>query len=174
MNRCMDAVTVSSPASPSISRWLMIATYAVGGFGLAMSFNSLGSGDRSAAASWAAAVAVGGSGLLSFVRHSVFHRSDAARMHWDYGRRNDFQIEVGLANLSWGLVGLAAWILDWGTKAEGSITLVFGLYLLGRASSMPPRSAGPRNRAEVGTRRPLPPWSFAAGLLVCGVAAVTV
>ncbi len=173
MNRCMDAVTVSAPVSPSISRWLMIATYAVGGFGLAMAFNSLGSGDRSAAASWAAAVAVGGSGLLSFVRHAVFHRSDAARMHWDYGGRNDFQIEVGLANLSWGLVGLAAWMLDWGTKAEGSITLVFGLYLLGagilhgtelRGSE---ESGGGRYAPTVAT------VAFAVALLVCGVAAVT-
>ena len=70
---------------------------------------------------------------MSFVRHSVFHRSDAARMGWDYGRRNDFQIEVGLANLAIGATGIAAWALGWGVHAEGTVVVVFGLYLLGAA-----------------------------------------
>ena len=36
--------------------------------------------------------------MAAFVRHAVLHRSDAARMGWDLGRRNNFQIEVGMAS----------------------------------------------------------------------------
>ena len=41
---------------------------------------------------------VGALGVAAFVRHAVLHRSDAARMGWDLGRRNNFQIEVGMAS----------------------------------------------------------------------------
>lgn len=109
----------------------MVATYVVGGVGLAVSLWYQGDGDEAAASAWAAAVGVGATGILSFLRHSVFHRSDAARMGWDYGRRNDFQIEVGLANLAWGLVGVAAWALGWGSQARGAVVLVFGTYMAG-------------------------------------------
>jgi hypothetical protein len=120
----------SRPADPSASKRLMVLTYVVGGIGLAISFWYQGNGSRAAAAAWAAAVGVGATGLVSFVRHSVFHRSDAVRMGWDYGRRNDFQIEVGFANLAWGLVGIAAWALDWGARAQGAVVLIFGLYMM--------------------------------------------
>jgi hypothetical protein len=78
--------------------------------------------------------AVGVLGVVSFIRHSIFHRSDAARMKWDIGRTDNFQIEVGLANLAWGVVGLAAVAWDWGVAAQAAITGVFGLYLLSAAS----------------------------------------
>jgi hypothetical protein len=73
---------------------------------------------------------VGALGVVSFVRHAVLHRSDAARMGWDLGRRNNFQIEVGMANLAWGLVALGAVAWSWGVAAQAAITLVFALYLL--------------------------------------------
>ena len=56
-------------------------------------------------------------------------------MKWDLGGRIDnFQIEVGMDNLAWGLVAIAAVLLDWGTYAQAALTLVFGLYLLFAAS----------------------------------------
>jgi len=67
--------------------------------------------------------------LLSFVRHSLLHRSDAARMGWDYGRRNNFQIEVGLANLAWGLVAVLAVVLNWGLAVQSATWLTMGFYL---------------------------------------------
>ena len=157
---------------PAVSNRLMLTTYAVGGFGLAVAFYYLGKGEQAAAASWAAAVAVGGSGVLSFVRHAVFHRSDAARMGWDYGRRNDFQIEVGLANLAIGVVGIAAWALGWGTAAEGAVVLVFGVYMLGAALL---HGSEIRSSAEEGGGRfgpLLATVAFAGALVVLGVAAV--
>ncbi len=76
---------------------------------------------------------VGGLGLLSFARHSIYHRSDAARMQMETRRRNNFQIEVGFANLAWGLIAFAAVGWDWGVPAEAAITLVFAIYLLSAA-----------------------------------------
>lgn len=115
-------------ADPAASKWLMLATYAAGGVGLALAFSGLQRDPPSLAAG--CLLAVGGGGLLSFVRHSLFHRSDAVRMGWDLGRRNNFQIEVGLANLAWGLVAILAVVLGWGLAAQAATFLVFGLYLL--------------------------------------------
>ena len=152
----------------------MWATYAVGGLGIFMGLYLLGTGDTAAAASWVCACAVGGAGLLSFVRHSIFHRSDAARMGWDLGRRNEFQIEVGLANLAWGVVGIAAWALAWGTTAQGAVIIIFGLYLLFAALLhlsdifKAPDEGGRRFGPLIATT------VFAVFLLVPGVAAVLV
>lgn len=161
-----------SKADPAISEKLMWATYAVGAAGVFISLYFLGSGDRAASAAWVAALAVGGSGIISFFRHSVFHRSDAARMGWDLGRRNDFQIEVGFANLAWGVVGIAAWALSWGMKAEGTVTIVFGLYLLLAAGLHLSNVAKP---LDEGGKRYGPIINltvFAVLLLIPGVAAV--
>jgi len=117
----------SAAADPAISVRLMLATYVAGGAGIAIGFYTLQKEPPSL--SLACLLAVGATGLLSFVRHSVFHRSDAARMGWDNGRRNNFQIEVGLANLAWGLVGILAVVLGWGLAAEAVTFLVFGVYL---------------------------------------------
>lgn len=107
----------------------MIFGYLVGGIGLALGSSQLSDGAAQAiepVALWS----VGLLGVVSFVRHSIFHRSDAARMRWDLGRTDNFQIEVGMANLAWGLAGLASVIWDWGVAAQAGLTLVFGLYLL--------------------------------------------
>ena len=159
-------------ANPAVSLRLMWATYAVGGLGTLMGLYFLGAGDTAAAAAWVCAVAVGGSGLISFVRHSIFHRSDAARMGWDLGRRNEVQIEVGLANLAWGVVGVAAWALAWGVKAEGAIIIIFGLYLLFAAIL---HLTDITKSAEEGGRRygPLVATAvFSVLLLIPGIAAV--
>ena len=118
------------PTHPRISKALMQSTWLVGGIGLFFGLNALSSGQIPAAVRWVALWSVGGVGLLSFVRHAVFHRSDAVRMGWDLGRRNDFQIEVGFANLAWGVVAVVASCLNWGTMALGSLILVFGIYML--------------------------------------------
>lgn len=109
---------------PRISSGLMWATYVVGAIGIGIAMSTVTASPPSL--SWGCLLAVGAAGLLSFVRHSVFHRSDAARMHWDLGHRNNFQIEVGLANLAWGLAGVLAVILDWGLTAQATTFLIFG------------------------------------------------
>ncbi|MEI6072662.1 MAG: DUF6790 family protein [Verrucomicrobiae bacterium] len=53
---------------------------------------------------------VGVVGILAFVRHVVFHRSDALRLGWQ-ADRPDWQFEVGFANLAFGVMGciVALW-----------------------------------------------------------------
>lgn len=77
----------------------------------------------------AAAVLVGVIGIISFLRHSVFYRSDQARMQW-HQEHPEFQIEVGFANLAMGVVALLASLLNWGSLACGMALLVYALYLL--------------------------------------------
>jgi len=76
----------------------------------------------------ATALMVGVVGLLSFLRHSVFYQSDQARMGWTQ-ENPQFQIEVGLANLSVGGAAIAASLLGWGLLACGMTLLVYGLYI---------------------------------------------
>ena len=76
----------------------------------------------------ATALMVGVVGALSFLRHSVFYRSDQARMGWTQ-ENPQFQIEVGLANLAVGGAALAASLLGWGSRACGMTLLIYGLYI---------------------------------------------
>lgn len=101
--------------------------YALGGIGFFLGFAKSDSIDAlEPVVLWS----VGALGLASFIRHAVLHRSDAARMGWDLVRRNNFQIEVGMANLAWGLAAFGAVAWTWGVEAQAAITLVFALYLL--------------------------------------------
>lgn len=109
----------------------MIATYIIGGAGLAIGFGTVNADPPSL--TLAVLLTIGGGGILSFFRHAVFHRSDAARMGWDYGTTNAFQIETGLANLAWGLVAALAVIFGWGIAVEATTFLTFGIYMIGAA-----------------------------------------
>ena len=55
----------------------------------------------------AAAILVGVVGILSFVRHSLCYKSDQIRMGWRQDHPG-FQLEVGYANLAFGIWALAA------------------------------------------------------------------
>jgi len=142
----------------------MVATYLVGGVGIGIGFYQMGI-SRPGAMRVPLLLAVGVVGVVSFFRHAVFHRADAARMGWDSAERNNFQIEVGLANLAWGLVAIAAAAWQWPTSAQGAIMLVFAVYMLGAAllhAADLPKRAGP----TLGTA------SFAVCLLVLAFAAL--
>ena len=116
--------------NPKVSKVLLQLTWIIGGIGFWNAFNSIGSGDIETATQWISGWAVGGVGLLSFVRHAVFHRSDAVRMGWDYGQRNDFQLEVGFANLAWGVVAIVGIFQAWDTQTLGALVLLVGIYML--------------------------------------------
>lgn len=126
--------TTRTTADPKPAAIAMMVGNVIGAVGLILGFVRLSAGGTEAIKPVALLV-VGILGVVSFVRHSILHASDAARMKWDLGGRTDnFQIEVGMANLAWGLVAIAAVLLDWGTYAQAALTLVFGLYLLFAAS----------------------------------------
>jgi hypothetical protein len=126
--RAADQDMGIAPADPRPAELLMYLGYVLGGLGFALGSSRLGDGGAEAIEP-VALFSVGALGVAAFIRHSIFHRSDAARMRWDIGRTDNFQIEVGLANLAWGLVALAAVIWDWGVAALAAVTGVFGLYL---------------------------------------------
>ena len=72
----------TSPASTRPANVLMAVTYAVGALGIGIAFSTLG--DDPPSLTWAALLAVGAGGILSFVRHALFHRADAERMGWTW------------------------------------------------------------------------------------------
>jgi hypothetical protein len=135
----------------------MIATYVVGAAGCAVGLGTVNADTPSL--TWAALLAVFGAGFLSFVRHSIFFRSDAARMGWELGEpgkapRNNFQIEVGLANLAWAVLALLAVVLGWGLVAQAAAFLTFGFYLLAVAVMLVTTPGTERTR----------PWSQILGM----------
>ncbi|HZB10715.1 MAG TPA: DUF6790 family protein [Rubrobacter sp.] len=73
--------------------------------------------------------AVGLVGLLAFVRHFLFHESDAKRLEWE-SIRPEFQYEVGFANLAFALVAFLAYFGGWSVAAQVAVVLGYGLYLL--------------------------------------------
>lgn len=122
---------MTTPAhSPSISTTpasaLMWLTYVIGGIGAVIGFYTISLDPPSLTI--AAVLSVGVTGILSFLRHGVYNRSDAVRGGWDYGTRNNFQVEVGLANLAWGLFAIAAVIFGWGLMALSASFLISGAY----------------------------------------------
>jgi hypothetical protein len=119
----MNSQTSVSTRPASILMWL---TYLAGGIGYFVGTFTLQADPPSL--SIAALLAVTVTGVLSFFRHAVFNRSDAVRGGWDYGTRNNFQIEVGLANLAWGVFALVAVVLNWGLIAVASSFIISGLY----------------------------------------------
>jgi hypothetical protein len=108
--------------------WVLhILELVAGVLGLGVGFSRLP--DAASALAVAKPTAVGLVGLLAFLRHFVFHESDAKRLGWESGRP-EFQYEVGFANLAFALVALLAYFGGWGIGAQAAVLLGFGLYLL--------------------------------------------
>ena len=130
MEQLNNVHTEDSLSNPRISQILMLATYLSGGIGYFIGFMRLGSGGAESAISPVALLSVGVVGIISMIRHSVFHRSDAIRMGWDQGRRNNFQIEVGFANLAIGLPAILAVSLGCDDIVSAAFVLAYALYFL--------------------------------------------
>jgi hypothetical protein len=107
---------------------LMGATMAVSMIGLFIAIFFL-FGNTDLAIRIAAAMLVGIVGIISFLRHSVYYRSDQARMGWQQEHK-EFQLEVGYANLAIGIWALVAAALNWGPLACGLTLAIYGTYLL--------------------------------------------
>lgn len=91
-------------------------------------------------------------------------------MGWDNGKPNPFQIEVGLANLAWGLLAVLAVVFDWGLPVYSACFLVFGIYMAAVTLFKVIRAAqGDRE----GWRSVFPAGSFATLLTIIGAAGMS-
>ena len=86
------------------------------------------------------------------------------------GRRNNFQIEVGLANLAWALLGILAVCLDWGLAAEAASFLVFGFYIASVAVLLVLGGQEPRSWVSAATTGAFGGAMIAIGLMGMGAA----
>ena len=115
------------PAAGKTASQLMAATMVVSMIGIFLGIYLLFV-DAGLAFRVLAALLVGVVGTLSFFRHSVYYKSDQARMGWTQ-EHPEFQIEVGFANLAMGVAAFAAAVLDWGSLACGITLFTYGTYL---------------------------------------------
>jgi hypothetical protein len=125
----MDPVTSSVEVSPSAANLLFIVTLIVSILGIFLGifyfFTDPATGLRVAVI-----LMVGLVGVLSFLRHTVFFRSDQARTGWSQDHPQ-FQMEAGWANLAIGVLALVSGTLQWGVTAYAISVLTYGIYLFG-------------------------------------------
>ena len=108
--------------------WVLhILELITGNFGVGVGISRLP--DAASALAIVTPTAVGLVRLLAFVRHFLFHESDAERLGW-VPIRPEFQYEVGFANLAFALVAFLAYFGGWAVAAQVAVVLGYGLYLL--------------------------------------------
>jgi hypothetical protein len=112
---------------------LSLAGSTIGALGIFFGFYFL-STDPLHALRLVTASAVGIVGVLAFLRHVPFHRSDAARLGWETDRP-DWQFEVGFANLAFGLPALFIALLFPSYPAFFVLLASYSLYL-GQAAAL--------------------------------------
>ena len=112
---------------------ISITSIIIGTIGIFLGFYYLFSGDPQKSLAIMVVSTVGIVGMLAFIRHVIFHKSDAARLGWETDRP-DWMFEVGFANLAFGLIGLLAVMLKSGLNAQALILLGYAIYLLQAAS----------------------------------------
>ena len=71
---------------------------------------------------------VGVVGVLAFVRHFIFHKSDAIRLGWETARP-EFGYEVGFANLAFGIIAIISSTQNYSLQTQSIIVLGYAIYL---------------------------------------------
>jgi hypothetical protein len=110
-----------------MARWISIAGMVIGGVGIFVGFYYLTSAPQTSLRI-VTATTVGIVGVLAFVRHVFFHKSDAERLGWET-ERPDWMFEVGFANFAFGLMAFLAIFAGWGTQAQVVVLLGYAFYL---------------------------------------------
>jgi len=141
---------------------LMIMTYIVGGTGIFLCFGRMG--DTGGYMELLAITTVGIVGSLSFIRHVVFHTSDAKRMGWETDRP-DWMFEVGFANLAFGFMGFLASLAHWGDRALVLIVLGYALYLFQAATLHLYRFLTDAKRSQARLWRSVVPATLYSGMM---------
>lgn len=107
--------------------WISLLSMATGALGIFFGFYYLGAAAETALAI-VTVTTVGIVGLLAFVRHVIFHRSDALRLGWTTDRP-DWMFEVGFANLAFSFMAFIVVFADIGVKPQAVVLLGYALYL---------------------------------------------
>jgi uncharacterized membrane protein YfcA len=111
-----------------MAKWIGWLSMAVGTAGIFLGFYYLGDSPQKSLEIMTIS-SVGIVGVLAFLRHVVFHKSDAARLGW-VTERPDWMFEVGFANLAFGIVGFVVVLAPLGIHAQAAILLAYAIYLL--------------------------------------------
>ena len=108
---------------------IVILRIAIGTIGLFFGYYELFDNRLEAALDTITITAVGFVGLLSFIGHLVFHKSDARRLGWESDKPY-YQYEVGFAHLAFALIAFFTYFGNWGIAAKVLTVLGYAIYLL--------------------------------------------
>lgn len=112
-----------------MAKFLAISGIFVGSTGIFFGFYFLTSNDIALAVKIVTLSTVGVVGVLAFVRHVIFHKSDAERLGWETDRP-DWIYEVGFANLAFAVIAILSVFPDTGIVPQALIILGYALYLM--------------------------------------------
>lgn len=155
---------------PRIAGVLMTMTYACGSIGVALGIYGLTSDGAVKGLHYAFVLMVGVVGVISGIRHTLFCRSDSARMGVREGKPF-FQWETGFANAAIGIVALVAFFSNWGGGAEVALMLTYAVYLAFALLLVVYRRASSKS-LDAGMIFPLAMWALTVGfMLFFGIAA---
>lgn len=110
-----------------MARIISIISIVIGGFGLFFGFYYLDI-DLNIALNIVTSTTVGVVGLFAFIRHVIFHKSDAKRLGWET-QRPDWMFEVGFANLAFSLMAFASVLLNLGVNTQAIVLFGYAIYL---------------------------------------------
>lgn len=111
-----------------MSKYINLTGISIGSIGIFFGFYYLSEGKTAMAIHLVTATTVGVVGILAFIRHVIFHKSDAKRLGWET-ERPDWMFEVGFANLAFGVTGLLTAFSNWGSLPQGVVLLGYAIYL---------------------------------------------
>lgn len=111
-----------------MSKYINLAGMLIGSVGIFFGFYFLSEGDKPMALHIVTATTTGIVGILAFIRHVIFHKSDAIRLGWETDRP-DWMFEVGFANLAFGVIGMLTAFAPWGMIPQSIVLLGYAIYL---------------------------------------------
>ena len=111
-----------------MSHIISIVSMVTGSIGIFMGFYFLGL-DLNLAITIVTLTTVGIAGILAFIRHVIFYRSDMQRLGMETVNP-EWMFEVGFANLAFGFMGMTPLFLNTGNVVMPVTLLGYSLYLL--------------------------------------------
>lgn len=111
-----------------LAKAISLLRYVVGTIGLFFAILLCSRGQVAEGVAIASLTTVGFVGIISFLSHSIFHKQDAKIVKLK-SINDDFQIEVGFANLAFGLAAFIAYVAKLGIQVDSILVFAFGIYL---------------------------------------------